>query len=362
MKTYPIPMVPGPTAVPRAVAEAYLTDYASADLEPEYAELYAGLEEKLRQILGTRNQMAIMTGEGMAALWGALKSCVLPGERVLAVATGVFGYGMADMARQIGAVAETAGFPYDATADLGPVEEAIRRFRPKMVTAIHCETPSGTLNPVGEIGALVRKYDVPLYYVDVVASAGGVPVQADDWGIDLCLAGSQKCLSAPPNAAIVAVSERAWRIAEEVNYPGYDALLPWRTALADRWFPYTPSWHDTAALDAACGLLLAEGPSQVWQRHREAADRCIEGVAALGLELFPRRRGDSSPTVTAVKVPEQIGWNEFNTRLRSRGLAVGGSLGPLAGKVFRLGHMGTQADVGLVDRALNAIGDALREA
>jgi aspartate aminotransferase-like enzyme len=360
LKTYEIPMIPGPTIVPQQVREAYLTDYGSADLEPEYAELYESLQAKLQAIFGTRNRLAIMTGEGMAALWGALKSCIVPGDRVLAVATGVFGYGIADMARQIGAQVETVGFPYDAVADPGAIEEAIRRFRPKMVTAVHCETPSGTLNPVAEIGRLVRAYDVPLFYVDAVASAGGTPVEADAWGIDLCLGGSQKCFSAPPNVAIVAIGDRAWRVAESVNYGGYDALLPWRTALEDRWFPYTPSWHDTAALDVACGLLLAEGLEHVFRRHDDVATYCRQELRTMGLQLYPARLQDCSPTVTAVRVPEEIGWPELNTRFRERGLAVGGSLGPLAGKVFRLGHMGTQADRMLLDRALAAIGDALK--
>jgi aspartate aminotransferase-like enzyme len=359
VKTYPIPMVPGPTVVPEAVRTAYLTDYGSADLEPEYAELYAGVQGKLQQILGTRNPMALMTGEGMAALWGALKSCVAPGDRVLAVATGVFGIGIGDMARQIGAQVETLDFAYDAVADPGQVEAAIRRFRPKLVSAVHCETPSGTMNPIAEIGALVRAYDVPLFYVDAVASAGGAPVQADAWNIDLCLAGTQKCLSAPPNMAIVAVGARAWQAAEDVGYVGYDALLPWHTALDDRWFPYTPSWHDTAALDVACDLLLAEGLAGAFRRHADVARSCRSGLRKLGLEVFPPRDQDSAATVTAVKVPANIGWSELNARFRQRGLAVGGSLGPLDGKVFRLGHMGSQAQHALVDRALAVIADAL---
>ena len=143
------------------------------------------------------------------------------------------------------------------------------------------------MNPIAEIGGLVRANDVPLYYVDAVASAGGAPVQADDCHIDLCLAGSQKCLSAPPDMAIVAVSERAWQIAEAVDYVGYDALLPWRTALDDRWFPYTPSWHDTAALDAACDLLLAEGFEEAFGRHIDVAE--LPGWAGgAGARIFPR--------------------------------------------------------------------------
>src|SRR5690242_20273961 len=112
MKTYPVPMVPGPVKVPAEILQAYLTDYGSADLEPEYIELYRQTEANLQVIFGTKNNIAIMSGEGMLALWGALKSCIAPGERVLAVGTGVFGYGMGDMARSIGAEVRTVGFGY----------------------------------------------------------------------------------------------------------------------------------------------------------------------------------------------------------------------------------------------------------
>src|SRR5512136_930502 len=234
MQTYQIPLVPGPTSVPHEVRAAYQVDYGSADLEPEYLTLYADTQAQLQRIMGTANQMALFSGEGMVALWGALKSCLRPGDRVLAVATGVFGYGIGDMARAIGAQVETVGFEYDQAADdMGRIETAIRRFRPKMVTLVHCETPSGTMNPAAEVGALVRRHDVPLYYVDAVSSLGGAPVQADDWRIDLCLGGTQKVFSSLPDLGIVAVSERAWKIVRAVAYPGYDALAPFRTALAD---------------------------------------------------------------------------------------------------------------------------------
>ena len=361
MITYEVPLVPGPTRVPQAVREAYLTDYGSADLEPEYSAEYARVQAGLGAILGTANKMAIMTGEGMLALWGALKSCTVPGDRVLAVSTGVFGHGIGEMAEQIGAQVRYVEFGYDHIADPAEVEKAIRKFRPKMVTAVHCETPSGTLNPVAEIGMLVRKYEVPLYYVDAVSSAAGVPVRADDWGIDLCLVGTQKALSAFPDLAIVAVSERAWEIIAQVNYPGYDALLPFRDALERRWFPYTPSWASLAALHVAVKAVLNEGLENVFNRHRTVAQATRDRLRAIGLELFPADEAACSPTVTAVKVPSHLTWQELDRRLRERGVVMGGSLGPLEGKVFRIGHMGSQADMALVERGLEALREAIRK-
>ncbi len=356
MKTYPVPMVPGPVKVPAEVLQAYLTDYGSADLEPEYLDLYRQAEANLQQIFGTQNSIALMTGEGMVALWGALKSCIVPGDRVLSMATGVFGYGVGDMARSIGADVRTIGFGYDQTiSDWARIEKEIAEFQPKMITAIHCETPSGTLNPIAELGQLKEKYHVPLLYVDAVASAGGTPVLTDAWNVDLMLCGSQKCLSAPPGMSMVAISPRAWEIIDQVDYPGYDALKPFKTAVEMAYFPYTPYWQGLAALNTGAEILLREGLENSFARHAAVAACCRERLAGMGLHIYPAEDAVSSPTVTAVSVPEQISWPEFDARLRQHGLAVGGSYGPLAGKVFRLGHMGSQADQGLVDQALDII-------
>ncbi len=360
MKTYPIPMIPGPVSVPADVLAAYQADFGSGDLEPEFLELYNRTEANLQAILGTRNSVAIQTGEGMLALWSALKSCIRPGERVLALATGVFGYGIGDMARSIGAEVRTLGLPYDETLhDWDAVEEAIAAFKPKMITVVHCETPSGTLNPLAELGALKRAHHVPLLYVDSVAALGGVPLETDAWGIDLLLGGSQKALSVPPGMSFVSISPAAWEIIVEVGYVGYDALLPFRTAQQDFYFPYTPYWHGMAALNAGAERILAEGLEACFARHERTAQRCRAGIVELGLELFPAPGAVPAPTVTAVKVPQAIGWAELDAGFRRAGLAVGGSYGPLAGKVFRLGHMGTQADVALVERALAVIAETI---
>jgi aspartate aminotransferase-like enzyme len=356
MKTYPIPMVPGPVRAHPAVLESYRIDYGSADLETEYVELYTQTSENLKRILGTRNDVVIFLGEGMMALWGALKSCLAPGDRVLAVATGVYGYGIGDMAAAVGAEVRTVGLPYDQTlSDLTAVEEAIAAFRPKMITVVHCETPSGTLNPIDGLGRLKQAMGVPLLYVDAVSSIGGTPVLPDEWHIDLCLGGAQKCLSALPDTCFLSVSERAWEIIEKVNYVGYDAVKPFRTAVEKHYFPYTPGWQATAGLNAGAQAVLAEGLEACFQRHADAAAFCRQRLVEIGYSLFPAHGAVPAPTVTAVNVPEGVGWAEFDRRLRRRGLVVGGSYGPIAGKVFRLGHMGTQADMGLIRQALEAV-------
>ncbi len=355
MRTYPVGLVPGPTRVPEAVRQAYLTDYGSSDLEIEFFELYQATEAALQRILKTENRIAIMTGEGMLALWGALKSCLRPGDRVLAVGNGPYGVGIGKLAEGITGQLRTVRFDFDRPIDLAEVEAAIAEYRPTMVTAVHCDTPVGNLNPVGEIGALVRRYDVPLFYVDTVSAAGGAALDVDGWGIDLALVGSQKCLAALPDLAMVAVSPRAWDIVHQVNYSGYDALAPWDGFVERRYTPYTLSWASTAALKVACDLILAEGLDTVLRRHADVAALCRKWVRAMGLDLYQQDEATASPTVTAVRVPKSLTWETLDARLRERGVVVGGSWDELSGHVFRIGHMGSQADVALVTAGLDAL-------
>jgi aspartate aminotransferase-like enzyme len=360
MEFYDIPLVPGPVTVPEEALAAYNRDYGAADLEPEFFELYDTTQDELRHIVDTENKIAIMTGEGMLALWGALKSCLIPGDRVMAIATGPFGHGISAMAEGITGELRVLAWEPDEIADPAAVEDAIIEYQPKMVTAVHCETPAGTLNPIGEIGALIRKHEVPLFYVDAVSSAAGAPLAIDEWNIDLCLVGTQKCLSCPPDQAIITVSDHAWAAIDEVRYEGYDALAPWQFALEDRFFPYTLSWHATAALHAACQLVLDEGVENVIRRHARVAEMCRDRVWDMGLTLFPQWTIASSPTVTAVRVPDDLDWPSLDAALRERGVVVGGSWGALAGQVFRIGHMGTQADWGLVEAGLDALENVLQ--
>jgi aspartate aminotransferase-like enzyme len=362
METYPIPMAPGPVVVPPEILEVYKTNYGSADMEPEFLELYNRTEENLRKLMATRSRIIINTAEGMYSLWSALKSCLRPGDRVLAVATGVFGFGIADMAKAVGASVRTVSVAYNQTINnWEEIEHAIADFRPAMITAVHCETPSGTLNPLEKLGELKERYEVPLLYVDAVASIGGAPVNVDDWHIDLCLGGSQKVLSAPPSMSFLSVSPRAWEVARGIGYVGYDAILPFEHAQRDHYFPNTPYWHGMAALNAGAEMILNDGLETSINRHADVAHFCREYLVELGLTLFPDKHAVPAPTVTAVNVPDKIQWTELDQRFRQHGLVVGDSYGPLAGKVFRLGHMGSQAHMELLGKALDVIDTVVKK-
>ena len=359
MVTYEIPLMPGPVSIPEEVRAAYGIDYGSADTEEEFFTLYNQCERGLQQMLATDNQIAILSGEGMIALWGALKSVIQPGDKVLAVGTGVFGYGIAEMAEQIGADVEVAGFGYDNVLEPDQVRAAARNVRPKLITAVHCETPSGTLNPISDLGEIAREVEA-LLYVDFVASAGGAPLQVDEWGIDLGLLGSQKVLSCMSDLAMVSVSERAWEVIEQVNYPGYDALAPWRTAVANRYLPFTHNWQAMAGLRIAIERLLqVQTLTKSILDHRAVSRYCIGRLSEMGVEIWPVSADISSPTVTAAKVPAEWTWERLDSGLRQHGMVVGGSYGPLTGKVFRIGHMGSQADHNLVARGMDVLEQVL---
>lgn len=359
METYSLGLVPGPVSVPPEVLARLQVDYGSPDLEEEFFSLYEACERNLGLVLGTSNQVVIQSGEAMIALWGALKSVLRAGDRLLAVANGLFGYGIAEMCRQLEMEVEVVGFPYDEIPDVDQVRRRAREFRPRLITAVHCETPSGTLAPVEELGEICREVGA-LFYVDFVSSGGGTELRVDDWHIDLGLLGSQKALSLPPGLAAVTVSEPAWAAVEKVGYVGYDALAPWRKAVADRCLPYTHNWHLMAALHTATGLILQEGLPEVCKRHAGVAAYCRRRLQGMGLELFPVSEAICSPTVTAVKVPAGWSWTELDRSLRREGMAVGGNYGPLAHKVFRIGHMGSQANYNLLERGMDLLEEVLR--
>lgn len=356
----PIPMVPGPVTVPAHIREALAQDYGSGQVDTDFLALYHNTGRALGTLMGTRNDVTIMTGEGMLALWSGLKSCLAPGDRVLSIATGVFGDGIGDMAASFGCEVRKVSYSFNESVhDTQRIEDAVKEFRPHMITVVHCETPSGTLNPLHEIGEIKRRCGVPLLYVDAVASVGGVPVQADAWGADLVLGGSQKCLSAPPNLSFLSVSDSAWERAARVGYVGYDALSPWRTVQEDGRCPYTPYWNGVAALHVAAQSILEEGPEAVFARHEAVATLCRQGLQRLGVPLWTAPEAVNSPTVTAACVPQGRTWPQWQETLRKRGLVVTGSFGPMAGKVFRLGHMGSQARISLMQQALQAVEESL---
>lgn len=356
MEKYNYGFFPGPVSVPERIIRMSNNNYGSADVEPEFFELYKRCSGNLQKIFNTQNDVVVMTGEGMLVLWSGIKSCLQKGDRVLCISTGLFGTGMIDMAKAVGCETDSVIFPSDCSfEDMDLIEIKIADFRPKMITAVHCETPSGILNDMTRLGELKKKYNIPLFYVDAVSSVGGTHVDVDKHNIDICLGGSQKVMSCPPNSCFMSVSARAWEFAEEINYQGYDALLPFRDAAEHGYFPYTQSWVNIAQLNEAAEMILEEGLDNAIKRHEMCAEEIRSRLKSAGIKLFPREERSSSPTVTAAYVPEGYTWDVFDKKMRDKGIVLGGNYGDLAGKVFRVGHMGSQANINTIKKIWNLL-------
>lgn len=358
-----MPFYPGPVSIHPEIAKAMSADFAPPRFGMEYTELYMDVAKKIQTMIQTTNEVIFPTGEAMLGLWGALKSCLKAGDTVLTVGTGVFGDGFADMVQSLGCKVEKLSFPYNSTINmdaLARIEDAIRRVKPVMITAVHCETPSGTLNPLEELGRLKKDLGVPLFVVDAVSSIGGAPIAMDVWHCDILLGGSQKCLSCPPFMSIVGVSPTAWEYIEKIKYQGYDAFLGFHNAHKNpAQFPYTPCWMGIKALATSVDLFFAEGMQQVYKRHVDAATLCRHGLVEMGIDLWTAADAVNSPTVTAAMVPTGYVFDKWKLNLAKHGLYIGSSLGPMNGVVFRFGHMGTQADSLRIQSAMEIISQAL---
>ena len=360
MESYRIGLIPGPVSVPEEIRKAWLNDYASSDLEDEFFALYRDNQTLTQELLHTKNDIVITSGEAMSILWAALKCTLKAGEKVLAVSSGLFGEGFADMARAFGAEAEICAFPYDGIPEAEKVREHAKRYRPKVITAVHCETPSGTLTPcLEEIGRIAREVGA-IFVVDFVSSVGGAELDVDACGIDIGLLGSQKVLSLTPCLSVSSISSRAWEVIADVNYSGYESYLGWKKIPAEHYMPYTHDWQAMKALNISLNMIMREGMEAAFKRHDMAARLCRDMGREMGLKLYPKSENICSPTVTAFYVPEKFTWPEFDGALRAKGLAIGGNYGSLAGKVFRIGHMGSQADCDLVREGMNVIREVLQ--
>jgi len=357
---------PGPTEVPLRVLRAMMRELQNPDLDEDFARFYGELCEKLRKIMNTKSDVIVHSGEAIMGLESAVMSLVEPGEKVLTMTSGVYGDGFIDFVMAYGGTPVEVRVDYDDIIHPEEVDRVLEREKDVgIATLVHCETPSGTLNPLEEIGKICREHDVVLV-VDAVSSVGGVPVEVDRWGVDVCIVGSQKCLSAPPGIGVMSISKRAWEKIEERRgrvRGFYLNLLNWRDWWFEkRVFPYTHSVSLLYALDEACNMLLEEGLGNVFRRHGLVAEATREGIKAMGLKLFPRKEEYCSNTVTAVETPKGLNEEELRRRLKEHyGIMIAGSWGKLAGKVFRLGHMGYNAQPEKVLQVLLALSRCLSD-
>jgi len=282
-----------------------------------------------------------------------------PGDRVLVLKNGVFGNRMEDVAGRLGARADTLEFEWGTPIIPNAVADQLSKTDYDLVAVVHAETSTGVCNRVDEIGAIARDSNA-LYLVDTVTSLGGMPVGVDEWGIDAVYSGTQKCLSCPPGLAPVSFSEQAVSKlrARATKVPNWYLDL---SMIINYWEGAKRVYHHTAPVNMlyglyqALGVVLEEGLDNVYARHRAAHEQLVNGLESLGLAMLVAHES-RLPMLNAVRVPDGIDEAAVRGRLRSEfQIEIGAGLGPLAGKIWRIGLMGHTARPENVNRLLDAL-------
>jgi aspartate aminotransferase-like enzyme len=336
------------------------------DIDPAFFSLYAGVVKKCQKIIGTRNDLFVMAGEGMLVLDVAVANLVEKGDEVLTISSGFYGDGLKEFVENYGGRPVSLRSADGDTVPAADIDRALEKNPGvKLATFVHTETPCGTMGPIDEIGKVCNDHDVILIG-DTITSIGGVPVAGDRNHVDVTLGASQKCFSAPPGLSTISVSKRAWERIERrkqkvASY--YLDLMPWKELwLEKRAFPYAQSVSDIYGLDAGLDLLLEEGMEHAYRRHAKVAELVRTSCEQMGLKLFAKSREISAQTVTAVKVPKGIDEKRMRARMvNDYGVMISESWGKPAGKVVLLGHMGFGAHRKKANKAINAMDGTLKK-
>jgi pyridoxamine--pyruvate transaminase len=355
----------GPVDVYPEVRAAFTRPMPS-DADPGFLAFSERVNDKLTRALRSATPAVILQSEAILGIEAAAASLIGPDDTVLNLASGLygkgFGYWAARYTRQRLIEIEV---PDDEAIDPAAVEEVLARHPEiTVVSVVHHETPTGCINPVKAIGALVRAHGAYMI-VDAVSSFGGMDVHPDDIRSDLFVAGSAKCLGSAPGLTLLSVSPRGWnKIAANAAAPFASILSikDWREAYrADRGFPFTPLSADIFGLDAALDRYLAEGPELVWARHAAAAQAVRAGARAMGLKLWPKDEAIAAPTVTALRMPDGIDAEAVVEEAQRRyGVLLSAGVASHAKEIVRIGHMGPTAHPTWAVLALTALAGALR--
>ncbi|MGQ0569009.1 MAG: pyridoxal-phosphate-dependent aminotransferase family protein [Armatimonadota bacterium] len=316
--------------------------------DPRFIELFARTTDLAKEVFRTGNDVVIMQGEVVLGMEAAIASLISPGDRVLALSSGVYGHSFRTLCERVGAETIPLDVPPNEAVDPEDVRVALRRHpNVRFLTVVHSEMPSGTLNPVEHICPIAREFGV-ISIVDASAGVGGELFRTDDWAVDVAIGGPQKCLGGVPGLSLLSVSRAAWDAMERRTPPlrdSYLSVLDWReTWIRRRRFPYTISVSLVYALESVLTQALEEGLDRRVARHTAVGRACRAGVRALGFELWPARDRIMATAITVIRVPEGFPEAEVRREMRERyGVMVAGGLGEFAGKQIRLGHMAVGA-------------------
>ena len=354
-------MIPGPVPVDDAVLQVM-----ASPLVPHYgAEWTAFYRETLRRLQSvyqTAGRVFVLVGSGSAGLDAALGSTLYPDAEALVVENGFFGERLVEIAQSYSSRVRTLSFRKGHPADVDAVLEELDRAPVDAVVIAHCETSTGVLNPIDRLAEGCRERDT-LLIVDAISTLGIEPLAMDDWGVDLCVAASQKGLDAPPGLATVAVGERAWRRIERGSRPGWYLNLSTWARYESEWgdwhpHPVTHAVNNVRALHLALERILDEGLESRFERHRRVTGKLREGIQRMGMRPLVEEEHASHGVTSVVAPIADLGALLEAVQARHR-ILLAGSLGELKGKVFRIGHMGPGATEDAVEDVLAALEETL---
>ena len=334
------------------------------DYDPVFQKFFEDLIEKARQAMAVSTRPVILQGEPVMGLEAAAASLISRTDTVLNLVSGVFGEGFGQRSLRHSPNLLQIEVPNNTAIDPQRVADMLEKHPEiTVVSACHHETASGTINPIDEIGAIVRDHGGYLI-VDAGSSFGGMDVNADRCKADIFITGPNKCLGAPPGLTMLAISDRAWaKMKRNKDAPRDSVLsiLDWENAWSrERPFPFTSSVAELNGMAAALDLYLEEGPERVWARHELTARATRAGVKAMGLELWAADESIAAPTTTAIRVPDGV--DEASLRSMARrnfGVVFSPGRGDTHGKLTRIGHMGPTAQPIYALAALTAYAGAL---
>lgn len=335
----PILMTPGPTRVAENVRLSRALECTNPDMDEDFTRLYERTCKKIGEILYTKNDVRILSGEGILGLEAACASLTEPGDRVLVIDNGVFGEGFADFVTMYQGEVVYFKSSWKKGIDIKELEAFLEKDSNfKYATIVHCDTPTGVLNDIASICPLLNSYGI-LSVVDSVAAMIGEPIKVDEWQVDIALGGSQKALSAPIGLTFLSISDKAWKVMQQRKTKiaaFYCNLTIWRDCIDKKWYPYSMPISDIKGLEVAVDNVLAEGIENVWQRHQKVAEYTRKSALDMGLKLY--LEDDFSNTVTAIEMPNAP---EVRKKILEKyNIMVGGSLGALDQHIIRIGHMG----------------------
>ena len=346
--------IPGPVDVREDVLQAMAKPPIS-HRSPEIAELQRKIEGMARRIMGTAHPVLLSTSSATGLMEAAVRNAVE--RRVLSLVCGAFSERWSDVAASNGIAADRIEVPWGSAIDPAAVEERLRTGLYDAVTVAHNETSTGVANPLEEISAVMRRFPDVAFMVDTVSSLGGMPVEVDRMGIDLCLASVQKCLALPPGFSLCSVSAKILERSARAKCKGwyFDLAMIAKKAEAGQ-SPVTPSVTHMYGMERQFEVILSEGMAARWARHRAMAER-TRSWAKERFALFPDE-AHCSDTVTCVRNTSGVDLARALGEMKRRGYQLGNGYGKLKGEAFRIAHMGERR-MEEMDEMLGELDDVL---